>query len=43
MAYSNFTFDKVRKELNLITEDKAGLFSQITEVKTDAYFAKSLK
>lgn len=43
MAYSNFTFDKIRKELNLITEDKTGLFSHITEVKTDEYFSKCLK
>jgi hypothetical protein len=43
MAYSNFTFDKIRKELNLITEDKTGLFSHISEVKTDEYFSKSLK
>jgi hypothetical protein len=43
MAYSNFTFDKVRKDLNLITKDKSGLFSHITEVKADEYFSKSLK
>ncbi len=43
MAYSNFTFDKIRKDLNLMTEDKTGLFSHITEVKTDEYFSKSLK
>ena len=43
MAYSNFTFDKVRKELNLITENKTGLFSHIAEVKVDEYFSKSLK
>jgi hypothetical protein len=43
MAYSNFTFDKIRKELNIIIKDKTGLFSHITEVKTDEYFSKSLK
>jgi len=43
MAYSNFTFDKIRKELNLMTEDKTGLFSHITEVQADEYFSKSLK
>jgi hypothetical protein len=43
MAYSNFTFDKIRKELNLMTEDKTGLFSHIAEVKADEYFSKSLK
>lgn len=41
MAYSNFTFDKIRKELSLITEDKTDLFSYITEVKADEYFSKN--
>jgi len=42
MAYSNFTFDKVKKELNLTTEDKTGLFSHIAEVEADKYFSESL-
>jgi len=43
MAYSSFTFDKIRKELHLTTEDKAGLFSHIAEVEIDEYFLKHLK
>ena len=43
MAYSNFTFDKIKKELNLITEDKTGLFSHIAEVEADKYFSESLR
>ncbi|MEI6414601.1 MAG: hypothetical protein WCP34_10125 [Pseudomonadota bacterium] len=43
MAYSNFTFDKIKKELNLITEDKTGLFSHIAEVEADKYFSESFR
>jgi len=43
MAYSNFTFDKVKKDLNLTTVDKTGLFSHITEAETDEYFSKFFK
>jgi hypothetical protein len=43
MSYSNFTFDKIKKELNLVTEDKTGLFSHITEIKIDEYFSTSFR
>ncbi len=43
MSYSNFTFDKVKKELNLIPTDKTGLFSHIDEAEPDEFFSKSLK
>ena len=43
MSYSNFTFDKIKNELNLKPSNKSGLFSHISEAETDSYFSKSLK
>lgn len=42
MAYSHFTFDKIKNDLHLIIKDQAGLFNNVTAAKTDEHFLHSL-
>jgi hypothetical protein len=42
MGYSNFTFDKIRQDLNLAIQDKIGLFRDIVGVEVNEYFSTVL-
>jgi hypothetical protein len=42
MSYSNFTFEKVREQLELTIEDRKGLFSHVEEANIDDSFLLTL-